>query len=83
MLTAVFSVLGGAAVLGVGTAVALNWRGWAVRYTDLTDAMTPSTRRNLRVDRWPRMLVQNRIIFGFFALFGLAWLIHGIALVAG
>jgi hypothetical protein len=76
-------VLIGAALVGVGTAVALNWRGWAVRYTDLTDAMVPSTRRQMRVDRWPKMLIQNRVIFAVSALFGVALLIHGITLLAG
>jgi hypothetical protein len=79
----VFSVVLGAALLSVGTAVALNWRGWAVRYTDFTDASTPATRRNMVVDRWPRMLIQNRIIFAVFALFGIACLIHGIAVLVG
>ena len=79
----VFGVLLGAALFSVGTAVALNWRGWAVRYTDFIDAAVPATRRSMVVDRWPRMLIQNRIIFGVLALFGIAFLIHGIAVLAG
>jgi hypothetical protein len=77
------AVLIGAALVGVGTAVALNWRGWAVRYTDLIDAMVPSTRRQMRVDRWPKFLIQNRIIFAVMAVFGIALLINGITLLAG
>ena len=73
----------GAALLGVGTAVALNWRGWAERYTNLIDDLLPATRRNMRVDRWPRLLIQNRIIFGFYAVFGVGLLIAGIAGLVG
>jgi hypothetical protein len=76
-------VLLGAALLSVGTAVALDWRGWAVRYTDFIDAALPATRRNMVVDRWPRLLIQNRIIFGGIALFGIGFLIGGIAELVG
>jgi hypothetical protein len=75
-LAAGFGVLVGVLLLIVGTAVALNWRGWAVRYTDLVDALVPATRRNLAEDRWPRMLIQTRITFGLTAAFG-AVLVYG------
>jgi len=77
----IFTVLLGAALASLGTAVALNFRGWAVRYTDFTDAAMPATRRNLVKDRWPRMLIQNRIIFGVLALLGTACLIAGISML--
>jgi hypothetical protein len=76
-------VLLGAALLSVGTAVALDWRGWAVRYTDFIDAALPATRRSMVVDRWPRLLIQNRIIFGVIAVFGIGCLIGGIAELVG
>jgi hypothetical protein len=47
----VLGVLLGAALLSVGTAVALNWRGWARRYTDFLDDALPASRRNIVVDR--------------------------------
>ena len=83
MFAAVVNVLLGAALVSVGAAVALNWRGWGERYTDLTDALVPATRRNMTLDRWPRMFMQNRIIFGVIAVFGVALLIAGIAGLAG
>jgi len=73
------ALLVGAALLSVGTAVTLNWRGWAERYTDLIDALLPPTRRSMTVDHWPRLLMQNRIIFGVIAVFGIGLLIAGIA----
>ncbi|MDQ1743585.1 MAG: hypothetical protein QOE23_1924, partial [Pseudonocardiales bacterium] len=76
-------VLLGAVLLSVGAAVALNWRGWAGRYTDFIDDVMPATRRSMTVDRWPRLLIQNRIIFGVIAAFGVALLIGGIAGLAG
>jgi len=79
----IFSALLGAALVGAGTAVALNWRGWAERYTDFTDAAVPATRRNMVVDRWRRMLIQNRIICAGIALFGIALLFQGIAVLVG
>jgi hypothetical protein len=76
---AVFTVLLGAALLSVGTAVALNWRGWATRYTDFTDDAFPPLRQRMATNRWRRLLIQNRIIFAVFAVFGLVLLIGGIA----
>jgi hypothetical protein len=75
----VLGVLLGAALLSVGTAVALNWRGWATHYTNFIDDALPTTRRSMTVDRWPRLFIQNRIIFGVFAAFGVGLLISVIA----
>lgn len=78
-LTAVvFGVLLGAVLLSIGTAVASNWRGWGERYTDWIDDLLPTTRRSMAADRRPRLLVQNRIIFGVFAAFGIGLLVAGI-----
>jgi hypothetical protein len=79
----VATLLLGAALLSGGTAVALNWRGCATRYTDFIDDALPTTRRSVTVDRWPRLFWQNRIIFAVLAAFGMALLISGIAGVAG
>ncbi len=82
-LAAALGVLIGAVLLSVGTAVALNWRGWATRYTDWTDAAVPPPRRKWQVDRWPRMFVQNRIIFAVTAVFGALLIFGGIAALIG
>jgi hypothetical protein len=72
-----FGVGLGTILLAIGIAVAANWRRCAERYTDWTDAFAPQTRLTT-TDRWPRMLRQNRIIFGVIAAFGGALLLTGI-----
>jgi hypothetical protein len=59
--TAVGCGLLGAALLVIGIVLATDWRGALLRYSDLTDALTPTTRRDItrRLDR-PKSMAMNR-----------------------
>jgi hypothetical protein len=64
---------GGAVLLFVGAAVSLNWRGWAEKYTDLTDAWWPPWTRRSRLNR----VRTNRLVFTMLAFFGVGLIITG------
>jgi len=74
-LAVVVGVIGGGGVMLIGAAVALNWRGWAQRYTDLTDVFGPPRRANGDAQR----LRQNRVIFAVIGLLGSGFLLAGLS----
>lgn len=64
---------GGAVLVFFGAAVALNWRGWAEKYTDLTDAWWPPWSRRSHLNK----VRTNRLAFTMLAVIGLVLIITG------
>ena len=75
----VLGVLVGAALLAAGAAVALNWRGCGDRYTHWIGGVLPAARRRAAANRTPRLLLENRVIFGVIAAIGAGLLVGGVA----
>lgn len=64
---------GGVVLLFLGAAVSLNWRGWAEKYTDLTDVWWPPWTRRSRLNK----VRTNRLAFTMLASIGVVLIFSG------
>jgi|SRR5665213_1998577 len=65
---------GGAVLLFVGATVSLNWRGWAAKYTALTDAWWPPWTRRSHLNK----VRTNRLALVMLAVIGVVLIITGV-----
>jgi F0F1-type ATP synthase membrane subunit c/vacuolar-type H+-ATPase subunit K len=69
----------GSAMIVIGLIVATDWRGAARRYSDFVYQQGLPWSRSTEDERFERQITMNRILFGVFALFGVALLASGIS----